>query len=155
MIQKTINEEQLKFEEKPQPTMTVNVNPFEMNSTFVEFVFMSINAIGLEENMEEEKVKEDMELDLFENVEKPIYPKASEDLLDFLLKQRYANANVTMSPRCSAVFDKNATKAYKEHNEVEVEKERERIQQERKDVKRKLAEKEAKVVRLRKDVASK
>ena len=135
--------------------MTVNVNPFKMNSTFVEPVFMSINAIGLEENMEKEKVKEDMELDLFENVEKPIHPKSGVDLLDFLLKQRDADANVTMCPRCSVVFDKNATKAYKEHNEVEVEKEKERIEQERKEVKRKLAEKEAKVVSLRKDIAGK
>ena len=37
-----------------------------------------------------------MELDLFENMEKPIYPKAREDLLDFMLKQRDVNANVTI-----------------------------------------------------------
>ena len=66
--------------------MTVDVNPFEMNSSFVELVFMSINTMGFDENMEEEKVKEDMELDLFESVDKLIYLKAGEDSLDLLLK---------------------------------------------------------------------
>ena len=80
-----------------------------------------------------------MELDLFENMEKPIYPKATEDLLDFMLKQRDVNANVTIWPRCSAVFNRNATKAYKEHKEFEVEKARERIEQERKEVKKKVS----------------
>ena len=48
--------------------MTIDVNPFEMNSTFVEPIFMLINVVGFNENIEE-KVKEDMELDVFENVE--------------------------------------------------------------------------------------
>ena len=65
--------------------MTVDINLFEMNSAFVEPVHLSINAIGLEEDAED-KMKEAMELDAFENAEKPIYPKAGEDLLDFLLK---------------------------------------------------------------------
>lgn len=48
--------------------MTIDVNIFEMNSTFVEPIFMLINVVGFNENIEE-KVKEDMELDVFENVE--------------------------------------------------------------------------------------
>ena len=51
--------------------MTVDVNPFEMNFTFVEPIFMSINAVDFEEGAEE-KVKEDMVLDEFESTEKPI-----------------------------------------------------------------------------------
>ena len=65
--------------------MIVNVNPFEMNFTLVEPVFMSFNAVGFNEDLEE-KMKGDMELDAFENTEMPIYPKAKEDLFDFLLK---------------------------------------------------------------------
>ena len=57
-------------------------------------------------------------------MEKPIYPKARENLLDFLLKQGDANANVTICLRYSAIFDRNAIEAYKEHKEAEVEKER-------------------------------
>ena len=41
--------------------MTVNVNLFEMNSAFVEPVFMSINAMGFDEKAKE-KMKGDMEL---------------------------------------------------------------------------------------------
>ena len=93
--------------------MTVDVNPFEMNFAFVESIFMSINAVGFDENAEE-KMKEDMELDAFKNTEKPIYPKPKEDLLDFLLKQRDADANVAICPRYSAMFDKNATKTFEE-----------------------------------------
>lgn len=46
--------------------MTIDVNPFEMNFAFVKLVFMSINAMGLDKNEREEKIKEDMKLDLFE-----------------------------------------------------------------------------------------
>ena len=66
--------------------MTVDVNPFKMNSTFVQPIFVSINVVGFEEDAEE-KMKEDMVLNTFENTEKPIYPKAGVDLLNFLLKQ--------------------------------------------------------------------
>ena len=62
--------------------MTVDVNPFEMNSAFVEPIFMSVNAVSFDENVEE-KVKEDMELDLFENEGKSIYPKLGRICLIF------------------------------------------------------------------------
>ena len=112
LIQKATKEGRLKFEEKPQSTMTVDVNPFEIDSTFVKLVFMSINAMGFDEDVEE-KMKEDMKPNAFENTEKPIYPKAREDLLNFLLKQRDTNANVTICPRYSGMFDKNAAKIFK------------------------------------------
>ena len=109
--------------------MTIDVNPFEMNYAFMEPIIMLINDVGLDENEEgEKKMKEDMELDLFENIEKLIYPKVREDLLDFLLKQRDANANVTIYLRWSAISDRDAAKAVKEHKEAEVEKERKKIE---------------------------
>ena len=134
--------------------MTVDINPLEMNSAFVEPIFMSINAVGFDENAKE-KMKEDMELDAFENMEKLKYPKVREDLLDFLLKQRDANANVAICRRCSAVFDKNAARTFEEQKKVEVEKEKEKVRQARKEVEKKLAEREAKVARLRKNIAGK
>ena len=103
--------------------MTVDVNPFEMNSAFVKPVHMSINVVGFEEDAEE-KMKEDMVLDAFDNTEKPIYPQARVDLLDFLLKQRDANANVTICPRCSAVFEKKVAQAFEEEKKAEAEKEK-------------------------------
>ena len=69
-----------------------------------------------------------MELDAFENAEKPIYPNVGEDLLDFLLKQSDANANVTICPRCSAIFDKVAAKAFEDEKKAKVEKEKRRIE---------------------------
>ena len=127
LIQKAIKEGRLKFKEKPQSSMTVDINPFEMNSAFVEPVHLSINAVGLKEDTKD-KIKEAMELDTFENTEKPIYPKVGEDLLDLLLKQRDADANVTICPRCSAVFDKVAAKAFEDEKKAEVEKEKRRIE---------------------------
>ena len=99
--------------------MTVDINPFEMNSAFVEPVHLSINAVGLEEDTED-KMKEAMELDAFENVEKLIYPKVREDLLDSLLKQRDADANVTICLRSSAVFDKVVAKLFEDEKKAEV-----------------------------------
>ena len=149
LIQKAIKDGRLKFEEKSQSSMTVDVNPFEMNSAYVEPVHLSINVAGIEA---EEEAKEAMELDAFENMEKPIYPKAGEDLLDFLLKQRDAGANVAICPRCSAVFDKTAAKAFQDEKEVEFEKEKREIERERQEIKKKLVEKEAEVARLRNDI---
>ena len=100
-------------------------------------------------------MKDDMVLDTFENMEKPIYPKAGEDFLYFLLKQKDASANVTISLSCSAVFDKNTAKAFEENKKAEVEEERQRVERERKEVKKKLAEKEVEVVRLRRDIVGK
>ena len=113
--------------------MTVNVNPFQMNSAFVELVFMSINAVCFDQNTKE-KMKEEMELNAFENMEKPIYPKVGEDLLDFLLKHRDDNANVAICQRCSAVFDKNATRTFEQQKNVEFEKEKEKLVQEKMEV---------------------
>ena len=121
-----------------------------MNSAFAEPMFMSINTMGFDEKAEE-KMKEDMELDAFERMKKPIYPKVGEDLLDFLLKQRDTDANVAICLRCSAVFDKDVAKSFEEQKKAEVEKGKENFEQERKDIERKLAEREAKVARLRRD----
>ena len=41
------------------------------------------------------------------------YPKAEEDLIDFLNRCKISNTNVMLCPRCSAVFDKEAAKSVK------------------------------------------
>ena len=107
--------------------MIVDVNLFEMNSAFVKPIFMSVNVVGFDEDAEE-KIKRDIELGAFENMKKPIHPKVGEDLLDFLLKQSDANANVAICPRCSALFDKNVARTFEEQREAEVEKEKEKVE---------------------------
>jgi uncharacterized C2H2 Zn-finger protein len=44
---------------------------------------------------------------------KVAYPKAEEDLIDFLNRCKISNTNVMLCPRCSAVFDKEAAKSVK------------------------------------------
>ena len=66
---------------------------------------MLIDMVSIDRNkVDEQKFADDMEVDLLKNREKPIYLKAGEDPLDFLLKQRDAKANVTICPRCNLVF---------------------------------------------------
>ena len=98
-----------------------------MNSAFVKLILMSINAIDLSENEKEKRQKKTWNL-ISLKIEKPIYPKASEDLLNFLLKQRDANANVTICLRCSTMFEKDAAKAGKEHKEAKIEKEKKKLE---------------------------
>ncbi|KAJ1391636.1 hypothetical protein SESBI_36510 [Sesbania bispinosa] len=44
----------------------------------------------------------------------PIYPKAGETLIDFLAEKKKNNQEVMLCPRCSAIFDKSAAKAFEE-----------------------------------------
>ncbi|MED6138401.1 hypothetical protein PIB30_073934 [Stylosanthes scabra] len=66
----------------------------------------------------------DFDIDMFE-AERPIYPKAREDLLDLLMRQRDEKGNVSMCPRCSALFDASAARAYDSYK-----KSKERVYQE-------------------------
>lgn len=66
--------------------MSVDKDPFPMNSAYVKPDLMPINVVGFTE-VDDKKIQDQMDLDMFENIEKPIFPKSGEDLLDFLLKQ--------------------------------------------------------------------
>ena len=64
----------------------------------------------------EEAPQEDIEdaVEQFEKEEREIYPKAGESLMDFLSRKQEADHEVMLCPRCSAVFDKIAAKAFEE-----------------------------------------
>ena len=62
---------------------------------------------------------------------------------------------MAICPRCSAVFDKNATQTFEEQKKAKAEREKERVKQERKEVKKKLAKREVVVARLRRDIVGK
>ena len=79
-----------------------------------------------------------MELDHFEGVEKPILPVAGESLLDFLMRQHGAKGDVSISPRCSAVFDRNTVRVFKKRK-----------------LEHEITEREAKKEQLRRKVAGK
>ncbi|AES87910.2 hypothetical protein MTR_4g037440 [Medicago truncatula] len=50
---------------------------------------------------------------LFHEKAKAAYPMAEEELIDFLNRCRLKNYEVMLCPRCSSVFDKEATKSLK------------------------------------------
>ena len=89
-----------------------------------------------------------MSLDLFENTERPIYPKLKEDLLDFLHKQRDGNANVAMCLRYNAVFDRNEATMYEKQKKAKRAKEKQEFE-------KKIAKKEAERAELKRKLASK
>ena len=99
--------------------MKVDIDPFELSLNYVQPVSLSVNMVRVEKEQmgENDKMMIDMDLDMFEDIEKPIFPKAGEDLLDFLLKQKESGENVALYPRCSAVFDQTATKTYEKQKE--------------------------------------
>ena len=68
--------------------MKVDVDPFKLSSNYAEPVSLSVNMVGVKKEQmgENDKIIIDMDLDMFEAIEKPIFPKAGEDLLDLLLK---------------------------------------------------------------------
>ena len=112
LIQKAIKDRRLKFKEKSAP-MKVDTESFDANSNYVELVTLPIGMDGFHnQEADERKLQDDLSLNLFENTEKPIYPKLREDLLDFLFNQRDGNANVTLCPHCNVVLNRNATIIY-------------------------------------------
>ncbi|MED6172549.1 hypothetical protein PIB30_051066 [Stylosanthes scabra] len=82
LVKKAIEDGRLKFAEKIK--MKMDADPFQITSNFAEIddVFaVSVNMATVEPLSEEEA----FDLDMFE-AERPIYPKAGEDLLDFFLR---------------------------------------------------------------------
>jgi hypothetical protein len=104
LVQKALNEGRLKFDEKSKPPMKVDTDPLQVAETsFAEpYEFMMVEAMEVTtlESIPEEEYIEKI---------KVVYPKAEEDLLDFLMKCKAKNHQVMLCPRCSVVCDKEAT----------------------------------------------
>nr|KYP45852.1 Retrotransposable element Tf2 [Cajanus cajan] len=86
---------------------------------YVEPVSMGINMVEVsieeDDNVEpisDEKLEE--MLDDFTKEEEPIYPKEGDSLIEFLSKKKDADREVMLCPRCSAIFDRAAPKAFEE-----------------------------------------
>ena len=96
--------------------MKVDTNPFEVSSSFAEPIFISANVIGVEANhvVDTKRMKQanELELDHFEGVEKLIFPVVDESLVNFLSQQHDAKGDVSLCPRCNAVFDRNVARAF-------------------------------------------
>jgi len=130
-VQKTRDEGRLKFGDKAKQAMQVDTDPLKnVDSMYTEVV--SINMVdvfeglmAIEESMQAEnllavdgKVTEDHSFDdmldttdqFAEKIE-VAYPKAEEDLIDFLNKCKISNTNAMLCPRYSAMFDKEVAKS--------------------------------------------
>jgi len=133
-VQKALDEGRLKFGDKAKQLMQVDVDPLKKaDSMYAEIV--DVNMVDVSEvvgtriltgaTMPEEKAQGDAEMvtenhrfedavvteDQFAEKMTAAYPKAEEDLIDFLNRCKISNTNAMLCPRCSAVFDKEAAKS--------------------------------------------
>ncbi|KAK2422316.1 hypothetical protein QL285_032860 [Trifolium repens] len=105
LVQKALNEGRLKFGEKPKATKA-DAEPSQNADT----LYAEPQAIMMVEAMEitEVQVEKIPEEEYFEKM-KVVYPRAEEDLIDFLNRCKLKNKGVMLCARCSAVCDKEAT----------------------------------------------
>ncbi|WJX30008.1 hypothetical protein P8452_18592 [Trifolium repens] len=105
LVQKALNEGRLKFGEKPKVT---KADP--ESSQNADTLYAEPQAIMMVEAMEvtEVQVQKIPEEEYFEKM-KVVYPRAEEDLVDFLNRCKLENKGVMLCARCSAVCDKEAT----------------------------------------------
>jgi len=132
-MQKALDEGRLKFGDKAKQPMQVDVDPLKKaDSMYAEIVDINMVDISqglgagdsVEASMPKKKLQEDTEMvtedhqsdnamvteDQFEEKMRVAYPRAEEDLINFLNRCKISNTNVMLCPRCSAVFDKEAAK---------------------------------------------
>jgi len=130
-MQKALDEGRLKFGDETKQPMQVDANPMKkVDSMYAEVVDVNMvdvfgavsTGIPTGARMSKEKVPGNAEMATeshpLENAEvtegqlaekmTEAYPKADEDLIDFLNRCKISNTNVMLYPRCSAVFDKEA-----------------------------------------------
>nr|KYP46500.1 Transposon Ty3-I Gag-Pol polyprotein [Cajanus cajan] len=106
MIEKAITDRRLAFKEKD---MKVDTDQFAAHTGYVEPVSMAVNMV--EVNIEDD-----------ENIEPILDEKLEEgdSLVEFLSKKKEADREVMLCPRCSAVFDRAAAKAFEESKMISV-----------------------------------
>ena len=125
-VQKALDEGRLKFGEKPKPPMQVDDDPLKKaNFMYLEIVGMNMVEISkIDPTVATDGLKVDVEMaieghkcvdtviteDQYEEKIQVVFPKAEEDLIDFLNKCKISGSPVMLCPRCSTVFDKKAAK---------------------------------------------
>jgi len=135
-VQKALNEGRLKFGDKAKQPMQVDDDPLKKaDSMYAEIIGINMvdifeaadTGVPIEASMPEEKMSVDVEMvtedhqfdnavvteDQFAEKMTVAYPRAEEDLIDFLNICKISNTNAMLCPKCSAVFDKEAAKSVK------------------------------------------
>ncbi|RYQ89004.1 hypothetical protein Ahy_B09g095876 [Arachis hypogaea] len=95
LIQEAIMEGRLKFDDGKKE-MKVDSDPFDSEANFAEPYF-GVNMVGISYDF-------DMALGNFESDVRSMYPGAGDGLLDFLVQQKLKDRDVSLCPRCNAVF---------------------------------------------------
>ncbi|KAJ1438422.1 Pro-Pol polyprotein [Sesbania bispinosa] len=90
--------------------MKVDTDPFTVNASYVEPLQV------LMVDFDKTRINDPMDglIKQFEKEFSQIYPKPGETHVDFLTEEKENSQEVTLCPRCSAIFDKSATKAFEE-----------------------------------------
>ena len=132
-VQKALDEGRFKFGDKAKQPMQVDDDPLKKaDSMYAEIIGINMvdiskaadTGVPIEASMPEEKMLVDAEMvtedhqfdnavvteDQFAEKMTVAYPRAKEDLIDFLNRCKICNTIVMLCPWCSAVFDKEATK---------------------------------------------
>ncbi|WJX46260.1 hypothetical protein P8452_33079 [Trifolium repens] len=105
LVQKALNEGRLKFGEKPKAAKADPESSQNADTLYAEpQAIMMVEAIEVSE-VQVEKIPEN---EYYEKM-KVVYPRAEEDLIDFLNRCKLENKGVMLCARCSAVCDKEAT----------------------------------------------
>ena len=125
-MQKALNEGRLKFGDKLKQPMQVDTDPLKKEySMYLEIAGMNMMEISeIDPIVATDGAKFDVEIvteshkcdgtviteDQYEEKIQVVFPKAEEDLIDFLKRCEISGSPVMLCPRCSAIFDKKAAK---------------------------------------------
>ncbi|XP_045797576.1 uncharacterized protein LOC123891716 [Trifolium pratense] len=106
LVQKALKDGRLKFGEKSKHQMKIDEDPLQISdASYVEPVeCLMIDAMDLSGGAQLVSIPED---EYYEKM-KVVYPRAEEELIDFLQRCKLNKSEVMLCPRCSAVFDKKA-----------------------------------------------
>jgi len=124
--QKALDKHRLKFADKQKQTMQVEVDPLKKaDSMYLEITGMNMVEITeIDLVITTDGLKIDVEMateghkcvdtiiteDQYQEKIQVVFPKAKEDLIDFLNRCKIYGSPVMSCPRCSAIFDKKAMK---------------------------------------------
>ena len=130
LVQRGLNEDRLRFGDKARPHMQVDDDPLKdaiyaevASYNVVEIIADAIEKLYVEAKDEvaecqmvevsgnSEDVGKITPKFQFDEKAKTTYPTTEEKLIDFLNCCRLKNFEVMLCPRCSSVFDKEATKS--------------------------------------------
>lgn len=121
-MQGALDSGRLKYDEKAKSQMKIDSDPLQVaEANYVEPFYIGMVDISeklnlgltLEEAKEENTAVEEPDVVKEVNLEE-VYPKAGETLVEFLSRSKDGEKEVMLCPRCSAVFDKSAAKAYQD-----------------------------------------